>query len=148
MTARTVRALRLLASATLLLAILACGGRKRDSRSEPAPEPQVAATPAAETPPMDAPHCDQRAVLGACAEFPADSEYIQTLGAEMAESVCGVGGGVWGHGACPAADRVGRCNAQGTIHSYYATGERSFTAQSAASACTSSTPPGTFVPGA
>ena len=126
-----------------MLSILACGARKRDSASpgEPVPEPQVAATPA-----VEAPHCDQRAALGACAEFPADSEYIQTLGAEMAESVCGVGGGVWGHGACPTAERVGRCTSQGTIHSYYATGERSFTAESAASACTSSTPPGTFLP--
>lgn len=138
---RRARGLRLWASGAVLLSILACGGRSRDSASEPAPEPQVVTTPAA-----PAPHCDQRAVLGACAEFPADSEYIQTLGAEMAESVCGVGGGIFGHGACPAADRVGRCTSQGTIHSYYATGERSFTAQSAASACTSSTPPGTFVP--
>lgn len=112
-----------------------------------APGAAVPATPAAPAG-VDSRHCDNRARLGACQEYPLDSPYLQALGVDMAESVCGVAGGTWGTGPCPADQRVGRCEgSQGELSSYYSVGERSFTAESAERACTSNDPPGTFLDG-
>ena len=135
------KTLRLVASVTLLISILACGSADED---DPIAAEETAADPAGEPSEEGAGgdplayefggyHCDLRTGLigrGSCED---PSVINLALGIELGERACNNRQGVWGSGECPSEGRLGTCMTSGGARTHYYAAEH--TAESAESAC-------------